>query len=133
MTHARPQPQAQAQVPEGKANSVAATGEADAKAEPEKDSTTVTITETVLWDRKTDGGFPETKELKNRVRNIIDPDRDLGHIDRSLKKTKNDQDQNQASQQEEVKDKSPPETVTVCSSVEQPGKEEMKTECGDCK
>jgi predicted Rdx family selenoprotein len=44
------------------------------------------ITETILWDRKTDGGFPETKELKNRVRNVIEPDRDLGHVDRSLRK-----------------------------------------------
>lgn len=42
--------------------------------------------ETVLWDRKAEGGFPETKELKNRVRNVIEPGRDLGHIDRSLKK-----------------------------------------------
>lgn len=37
---------------------------------------------TVLWDRKTDGGFPETKELKRRVRDIIEPERDLGHVDR---------------------------------------------------
>ena len=44
------------------------------------------IADTVIWDRKNDGGFPETKELKNRVRNIIEPDRNLGHIDRSLKK-----------------------------------------------
>ncbi|KAK1768598.1 Rdx family-domain-containing protein [Phialemonium atrogriseum] len=36
----------------------------------------------VLWDRKTDGGFPETKELKRRVRDAIDPTRDLGHVDR---------------------------------------------------
>ncbi|KAI1618550.1 seleno protein W-like protein [Exophiala viscosa] len=46
------------------------------------------VTDTVLWDRKTENGFPETKELKNRVRNIIEPDRDLGHIDRRLKKDK---------------------------------------------
>jgi hypothetical protein len=37
-------------------------------------------------DRKVDNGFPETKELKNRVRNVIEPGRDLGHVDRSLKK-----------------------------------------------
>ncbi|CAK7563250.1 MAG: hypothetical protein SEPTF4163_001114 [Sporothrix epigloea] len=56
---------------------------------------TVTITETadaaaasgesgvhLLWDRKAEGGFPETKELKRRVRNVIDPGRDLGHVDR---------------------------------------------------
>lgn len=36
----------------------------------------------VLWDRKTDGGFPETKELKRRVRDVIQPGRDLGHVDR---------------------------------------------------
>lgn len=35
-----------------------------------------------LWDRKTDGGFPETKELKRRVRDVIDPGRNLGHVDR---------------------------------------------------
>ncbi|KFH48943.1 hypothetical protein ACRE_001520 [Hapsidospora chrysogenum ATCC 11550] len=35
-----------------------------------------------LWDRKVDGGFPETKELKRRVRDVIEPGRDLGHVDR---------------------------------------------------
>ena len=34
-----------------------------------------------IWDRKTDGGFPETKELKRRVRDVIEPGRDLGHVD----------------------------------------------------
>lgn len=36
----------------------------------------------VLWDRTVDGGFPETKELKRRVRDVIEPSRDLGHVDR---------------------------------------------------
>ncbi|GAP91126.1 putative selenoprotein W-like protein [Rosellinia necatrix] len=36
----------------------------------------------VLWDRKVDGGFPETKELKRRVRDVIEPGRNLGHVDR---------------------------------------------------
>lgn len=70
-----------------------------------------TIQEHLLWDRKEEGGFPgrslsapqrisvsnasyslgsvawtnlvlvETKELKRRVRDIIDPARDLGHVD----------------------------------------------------
>jgi predicted Rdx family selenoprotein len=49
-------------------------------------STTSTSTETkLLWDRKTEGGFPETKELKRRVRDVIDPGRDLGHVDRHNK------------------------------------------------
>ncbi|KAA6415915.1 MAG: hypothetical protein FRX48_00634 [Lasallia pustulata] len=34
-----------------------------------------------LWDRKSEGGFPETKVLKKLVRDIIDPTRDLGHVD----------------------------------------------------
>jgi selenoprotein W-related protein len=34
-----------------------------------------------IWERKKDQGFPEAKILKQRVRNIIAPDRDLGHSD----------------------------------------------------
>lgn len=36
-----------------------------------------------IWERKADGGFPEAKVLKQRVRDRIDPLRDLGHNDRS--------------------------------------------------
>ncbi|NAW79112.1 SelT/SelW/SelH family protein [Vibrio sp. V33_P6A3T137] len=35
-----------------------------------------------IWERKRNNGFPEAKILKQRVRDIIDPQRDLGHIDR---------------------------------------------------
>jgi len=35
-----------------------------------------------IWERKEDGGFPEAKVLKQRVRDRIDPERDLGHSDR---------------------------------------------------
>ncbi|CEI39338.1 hypothetical protein FVEN_g10398 [Fusarium venenatum] len=41
-----------------------------------------------LWDRREDGGFPETKELKRRVRDVIEPERDLGHVDKDYGKTK---------------------------------------------
>ncbi|TVR48436.1 MAG: SelT/SelW/SelH family protein [Puniceicoccaceae bacterium] len=34
-----------------------------------------------LWERKRDGGFPDVKTLKQRVRDRIAPDRDLGHLD----------------------------------------------------
>ena len=37
----------------------------------------------LIWERKRDGGFPEVKQLKQMVRDRIDPERDLGHIDRS--------------------------------------------------
>jgi selenoprotein W-related protein len=38
---------------------------------------------TLIWERKRDGGFPGPKELKQRVRDVIEPERDLGHTDRS--------------------------------------------------
>lgn len=36
----------------------------------------------VIWERVRDGGFPDVKVLKQRVRDRIDPQRDLGHVDR---------------------------------------------------
>lgn len=36
-----------------------------------------------LWERKADGGFPDAKVLKQRVRDLLDPGRDLGHSDRA--------------------------------------------------
>lgn len=36
----------------------------------------------VVWDRKRDGGFPDAAQLKQRVRDVVAPDRDLGHTDR---------------------------------------------------
>ncbi len=35
-----------------------------------------------IWERKLDGGFPEAKALKQRVRDQIDPQRNLGHNDK---------------------------------------------------
>ena len=35
----------------------------------------------LIWERKRDGGFPEAKVLKARLRDKIDPHKDLGHID----------------------------------------------------
>src|SRR5262245_7438417 len=42
----------------------------------------VRIGSDVVWDRKTDEGFPDAAELKRRVRDRLDPARDLGHVDR---------------------------------------------------
>jgi len=42
----------------------------------------------LLWDRKAEGGFPETKVLKQRVRDHIEPKKDLGHSDVGGKKSK---------------------------------------------
>lgn len=35
-----------------------------------------------IFSRATSGRFPESKELKQAVRDAIDPERDLGHSDR---------------------------------------------------
>jgi selenoprotein W-related protein len=37
----------------------------------------------LVWDRRQDGGFPDAAKLKQLVRDRVDPDRDLGHSDRS--------------------------------------------------
>ena len=34
-----------------------------------------------VWDRKTERGLPELKDLKRRVRDIIAPDKNLGHAE----------------------------------------------------
>ena len=36
----------------------------------------------LLWERKRDGGFPDSRVLKQMVRDRIDPARALGHLDR---------------------------------------------------
>ena len=36
----------------------------------------------LVWERKRDGGFPDSNQVKQLVRDRIDPERDLGHIDR---------------------------------------------------
>lgn len=36
----------------------------------------------MAWSRKVEGRFPDAKELKQRVRDIVAPDKDLGHSDR---------------------------------------------------
>ncbi len=43
---------------------------------------TIELGTRVIWDRKRDGGFPDASTLKQRVRDQIDPERDLGHADR---------------------------------------------------
>ena len=37
----------------------------------------------LLWSRKMEGRFPEAKEIKQRVRDQIAPDRTLGHSEPS--------------------------------------------------
>ncbi|KAJ5308695.1 hypothetical protein PENANT_c013G06464 [Penicillium antarcticum] len=81
------------------------------------DDGTVTTQENILWDRKRDGGFPEVKALKSLVRNVIAPERDLGHTDRALKAQ-------QSGQKEKMKEE---------EGKEQEDKEDKDTKaCEDC-
>jgi selenoprotein W-related protein len=45
----------------------------------------ITCNDTLIWERKRDGGFPDAARLKQLVRDVIDPGRDLGHADRKDK------------------------------------------------
>ncbi len=36
----------------------------------------------LVWPRKTEGGFPDVKELKRRVRDRIAPDKEFRHVER---------------------------------------------------
>jgi selenoprotein W-related protein len=37
--------------------------------------------DTIIWDRRIEGRFPESKELKQRIRDLIAPEKTLGHSD----------------------------------------------------
>lgn len=39
--------------------------------------------ETVVADRKSDGGFPDIAQVKRRVRDVVAPGKSLGHLDRA--------------------------------------------------
>jgi selenoprotein W-related protein len=41
----------------------------------------VFLNEEIIFDRKREGHFPEAKELKQIVRDIVCPERSLGHSD----------------------------------------------------
>lgn len=42
----------------------------------------VTVDCALAWSRKAEGRFPELKELKQRIRDIVAPERPLGHSDK---------------------------------------------------
>jgi len=43
----------------------------------------VKINDIVVFDRKLQGRFPEVKELKQLVRDVVNPDKNLGHSDKT--------------------------------------------------
>lgn len=42
----------------------------------------IRVGDAIVWSRKQKGRFPEMKELKQHLRDVIAPGRDLGHSDR---------------------------------------------------
>lgn len=42
----------------------------------------ISIEDTLIFDRVSAGGFPEIKELKQKVRDIVNPEKSLGHSDK---------------------------------------------------
>lgn len=41
----------------------------------------ISVDEQIVFDRKEYGGFPEIKELKQMVRDVVSPGKSLGHTD----------------------------------------------------
>ena len=48
------------------------------------------VAKKLLWDRKIHGGFPEVKGLKRAVRDFVQPERGLGHVDGHVNVKKDD-------------------------------------------
>jgi len=42
----------------------------------------IVVSDKVVWSRKKQEGFPEIKQLKKLVRDILSPAKDLGHTDK---------------------------------------------------
>lgn len=43
----------------------------------------ITLNDVTVFSRKAAGRFPEAKEVKQLIRDCIDPERDLGHSDKA--------------------------------------------------
>ncbi|KAG1055288.1 hypothetical protein G6F43_002749 [Rhizopus delemar] len=52
----------------------------------------VTADAVVVWDRKEKKSFPELKELKQLVRDVIAPEKALGHSDKKKKEQQQEKD-----------------------------------------
>ena len=56
--------------------------------------------ELLLWDRKIEERFPESKEVKQLIRDLVDLDKDLGHSDKHQKGNDDDDDDDDSSSKE---------------------------------
>lgn len=46
----------------------------------------ITCNGETIWERKRDGGFPDAAELKRRVRDLVWPEKTLGHSERKTER-----------------------------------------------
>ena len=90
-----------------------------------KESGVAVVEEVLLWDRKSEGGFPETKVLKQRVRDVIQPERDLGHSDKNKHVAKGE------STESETRATGKSSLVDAAPERQAPG-EEKGGHCEDC-
>ncbi|KAJ8663686.1 hypothetical protein O0I10_000935 [Lichtheimia ornata] len=72
----------------------------------------VKVNDVLIWDRKEKGRFPEVKEVKQLVRDIIAPDMPLGHSDR--KKPASTNDDKETKQQPKEESKQDNQVCTTC-------------------
>ena len=89
-------------------------------------SSDVDAQEVLIWDRKAEGGFPETKILKQRVRNHIEPGKDLGHSDKPSNKAK-------GAEEGEGKSASGGDEVRTAAKDDGSATAEPPKDCEDCK
>ena len=96
----------------------------DAQAGPDAE-----VTRVLLWDRKAEGGFPETKILKQRLRNCIEPDKKLGHSDTPASKVAANSENNSTSEPIAARDS----TQDGSTSAKTPSVTQNGQACEDCK
>lgn len=95
----------------------------------EDSSEDVAVQQVLIWDRKAEGGFPETKILKQRVRNHIEPGKDLGHSDKPSNKAKSEE----KVPTKQAEEPTAPGTVTDSDNDMQAAMALEQKECEDCK
>ncbi|KAF2671374.1 hypothetical protein BT63DRAFT_423582 [Microthyrium microscopicum] len=100
-------------------------------AAPTLSSSDVTQQTVLLWDRKSEGGFPETKVLKQRVRDHIDPSKNLGHSDVHGKNTNAMPPAKSASSSAAVEESAV--NTSVGAQISGSTSTQSGTECEDCK
>ena len=90
------------------------------------------VEEFLIWDRKAEGGFPETKILKQKIRNHIDPEKKLGHSDTPPSKSTPAEDHRSGANRS-VPDQHTQESAEDPSKGHQESLSPTEDDCTDCK